>query len=273
MKKKVVIIVAVVILVLGISGTCAGLVWKNSNQEQEQKKQTAELEKDTDKKTVDNKKSGEKETDETVLSNSETGVVETATSEKAVENPALNEETSEKATDSSTNSPVENTTNENHNNNSSSTPSGNHNNNSSSTPTGNTSSGESGNSSGNGTNSSSGNSSNNNTPTQPIHTHTWVHVDATGHNETVTIQAAWDEVVPVYENVAHDICNQCGVELTEANIDEHYNTNIETCWAWHTEWRYEQTGTQTIHHDAVTENRWVQDSPAYDVCSGCGATK
>lgn len=31
--------------------------------------------------------------------------------------------------------------------------------------------------------------------------------------------------------------------------------------------------TWKVHHDAVTEQRWVQDSPAYDVCSGCGVTK
>lgn len=268
MKKKVIIITAVVILVLGIGGTCAGLVWKNSNQEPKQEEQVAELGKD--KKTVDSKEPEEKKTDEAV-STSEIGAIETVASEKAVENSVLNNGTSEKATDSSINSPVESTPNGNQSNNSSSTPSGNHNNNSSSTPTGNTSPTGGGNSSGNGTNSNSGNNSNNNTSTQPVHTHTWVHIDATGHYETITIQEAWDEEVPVYENIPYSICNQCGADITN-NIDQHFKDSGYVCGGYHTEWRYEQTGIQTVHHEAVTENKYVQDSAEYHVCSECGAT-
>lgn len=274
MKKKAIVITAVAVLILGVGGTCAGLAWKNSSQKPKQEEQVAELGKDTSKKTVDNKEPEEKKTDEAV-STSEIGAIEAVASEKAVENPVSNNGTSEKATDSSINSPVENTPNGNQSNNSSSTPSGSHNNNSSSTPTGNTSPTGSENSSGNGTNSSSGNSSNDNAPTQPIHTHTWVHVDAAGHYETVTIQAAWDEEVPVYENVEHTICNVCGEELTMDNYISHGKAHALAGEGsgYHSEWRYEQTGTQIVHHDAVIENRWVQDSPAYDVCSGCGATK
>ena len=78
-------------------------------------------------------------------------------------------------------------------------------------------------------------------------------------------------MVPVYDDVEHSICNTCGADITGHSV-EHLENNLD-CGGYHSEWRYEQTGTQTIHHDAVTEQRWVQDTPAYDVCSGCGATR
>lgn len=258
MKKKVIIITAVVILVLGIGGTCAGLVWKNSNQEPKQEEQVAEVEENT--KTADNKKSEKKEKDKTDSNMSETDVTEISTAGKAIENSLLNNETAENTTDSGISSPVKNNSSESQNNNSNSTPAGN------------TSSEGNGNNSKNDVNSGSGNNTNNSTPTQSTHTHTWVHIDATGHYETVTIQAAWDETVPVYENVAHDVCNQCGAELTESNIDQHFKDSGYVCGGYHTEWRYEQTGIQTVHHEAVTENKYVQDSAEYHVCSECGAT-
>lgn len=122
------------------------------------------------------------------------------------------------------------------------------------------------------TNNNTGNTSGNSTPTPAQHQHTWVHVDAAGHYETVVVQAAWDEQVPVYEEKARTICNQCGADIT-GDIDTHMKANLETCWGYHIEYIQVKTGTQTIHHDAVTEQRWVQDISAYDVCSGCGATK
>ena len=134
------------------------------------------------------------------------------------------------------------------------------------------------NTSGNNSNQTTVNTSNStNTPAQTApaqHQHTWQHVEATGHYETVTVQAAWDEEVPTYDNVAHDICNVCGADVTEnpaAHAKQH--ALAYEGGGHHTEWRYEQTGTQTVHHDAVTEQHWVQDTPAYDVCTGCGATR
>ena len=132
------------------------------------------------------------------------------------------------------------------------------------------------NTSGNNSNQTTVNTANNtNTPAQTApaqHQHTWQHVEATGHYETVTVQAAWDEEVPVYGNEEHSICNQCGADITN-NIDEHFKKNLYTCWGYHSESVTIQVGTQTVHHDAVTEQRWVQDAPAYDVCTGCGATR
>lgn len=134
------------------------------------------------------------------------------------------------------------------------------------------------NTSGNNSNQTTVNTSNStNTPAQTApaqHQHTWQHVEATGHYETVTVQEAWDEEVPVYGNEEHSICNQCGADIT-GFAAEHIAEGIVSgrCWAYHSEWRYVQTGTQTVHHDAVTEQHWVQDTPAYDVCTGCGATR
>lgn len=125
------------------------------------------------------------------------------------------------------------------------------------------------------TNSSNNNSSTQTESTQATHTHTWQHIEATGHYETVITQDAWDEQVPVYENVEYTICNVCGAELTNNNIIEHQRAHALAYEGSgdHSEWRYEQTGTQTVHHNQVTEQRWIQDSPAYDRCTSCGETR
>ena len=105
------------------------------------------------------------------------------------------------------------------------------------------------------------------------HTHQWVaqtekiHHEASGHYETKTVQEAYEE--PVYEY--HVFCNTCGADVT-TNAQEHeaiHNAGFSS--------RKIQTGS--IHHDAVTQQVWV-DEPAYDevvtrgyVCSVCGAAK
>lgn len=201
--------------------------------------------------------------------------------------------------------------------------------------------------------------SNNNSITQE-HIHTWVHHDATGHYETVTIKEAYDEKIE--ENVEYDcveselaVCNGCGADITE-NVNAHLDAAVQAylngetedwvCGGYHSEvykkgycyWcggKIESrqcdftgyspmcsvseafqtittipyqiagggTGTavimlrrscdcgkneiftngqngkglirkvSTVHHDEVTEQKWVQDTPAYDQCSECGATK
>ena len=105
------------------------------------------------------------------------------------------------------------------------------------------------------------------------HTHQWVaqtekiHHEASGHYETKTVQEAYEE--PVYEY--HVFCNTCGADVT-TNAQEHeaiHNAGFSS--------RKIQTGS--IHHDAVTQQVWV-DEPAYDevvtrgyVCSVCGVAK
>ena len=131
----------------------------------------------------------------------------------------------------------------------------------------------------------SGSSSNSSKPAE--HTHNWVaqyktvNVPEKGHNEQVLVQAAYDEQVPVTEMKAHDICNVCGADITN-NVTAHTKAHALAYegGGWHTEWKEEVTGYQTVHHDAVYETRYVVDSPATTKqeltgykCSSCGKTK
>ena len=117
------------------------------------------------------------------------------------------------------------------------------------------------------------------------HKHNWVeqshvvHHDATGHYEDVVVSEAWDE--PVYDVVWRAICNGCGADITN-DIRSHAESQALlgnfACGA------YTNTPVESIvdyiHHDAVTESRWVEDTAAYNEtvvdgykCSGCGATR
>ena len=130
-----------------------------------------------------------------------------------------------------------------------------------------------------------GSNSNNSKPAE--HTHNWVaqyktvNVPEKGHNEQVLVQAAYDEQVPITEMKAHDICNVCGADITN-NVTAHTKAHALAYegGGWHTEWKEEVTGYQTVHHDAVYETRYVVDSPATTKqeltgykCSSCGKTK
>ena len=122
-----------------------------------------------------------------------------------------------------------------------------------------------------GTSKPSNNSSSNSNSSKPAeHTHNWVAVTET---RTVVDQAAYDEQVPVTEMKEHEICNQCGADLTGLDIDAHFKNsyfNGGNCGGFHSEWREEVTGYQTVHHDAVTHTETV--TTGYR-CSTCGATK
>ena len=117
----------------------------------------------------------------------------------------------------------------------------------------------------------SNNSSSNSSSSKPAeHTHNWVAVTET---RTVVDQAAYDEQVPITEMKEHEICNQCGADLTGLDIDAHFKNsyfNGGNCGGFHSEWREEVTGYQTVHHDAVTHTETV--TTGYR-CSTCGATK
>ena len=136
----------------------------------------------------------------------------------------------------------------------------------------------------------SGSSSNNSKPAE--HTHNWVaqyktvNVPEKGHNEQVLVQAAYDEQVPITEMKEHEICNDCGADLTgigDSALSNHlYNHMINDTGngGYHTEWRETVVGYNTVHHDAVYETRYVVDSPATTKqeltgykCSSCGKTK
>ena len=94
-----------------------------------------------------------------------------------------------------------------------------------------------------------------------------IHHEASGHYETKTVQEAYEE--PVYEYRV--FCNTCGADVT-TNAQEHeaiHNAGFSS----------RKIQTESIHHDAVTQQVWV-DEPAYDevvtrgyVCSVCGVAK
>lgn len=125
-----------------------------------------------------------------------------------------------------------------------------------------------------GTSKPSNNSGSNSSSSKPAeHTHNWVAVTET---RTVVDQAAYDEQVPVTEMKEHEICNDCGADLTDIGdsaLSNHlYNHMINDTGngGYHSEWREEVTGYQTVHHDAVTHTETV--TTGYR-CSTCGATK
>lgn len=121
------------------------------------------------------------------------------------------------------------------------------------------------------------------------HTHSWVEVykdvyhAEEGHYENVLVKDAWTESVPVYEEQARSICNGCGKDITGNpwdHIEEQALAGNYACGGYHTEWKQVQTGTNTITHDAIYEQRWVVDKQAWTEkvlsgykCSSCGATK
>ena len=137
----------------------------------------------------------------------------------------------------------------------------------------NTSSSKPSNSSGNNSGSSkpSNNSGSNSSSSKPAeHTHDWVAVTET---RTVVDQAAYDEQVPVTEMREHEICSSCGADLTGTDASAHvyqHMINGDDKGGWHSEWREEVTGHQTVHHDAMTHTETVITGYR---CSTCGATK
>lgn len=105
------------------------------------------------------------------------------------------------------------------------------------------------------------------------HDHQWVpqtetiHHEASGHYETRVLEEAYEE--PVYEY--HVFCSVCGADVT-TDAQEHKAVHDGGLVS-----RKVQTGS--IHHDAETEQVWVEE-PAYDevvtrgsICSICHAAQ
>lgn len=101
----------------------------------------------------------------------------------------------------------------------------------------------------------------------PAVDHNWQHHDATGHYDKVVDQPAWDE--PIYETRA--ICYGCGAQFKTADeAGEHTMMHFgDGCDSYYVD----DVQTGTIHHEATYKDVWVQDSPAYDECTNCGARK
>lgn len=103
-----------------------------------------------------------------------------------------------------------------------------------------------------------------------------------GHYETVTITAAWTETVPIIERVCTSVCNVCGERFYEGENDKmsaHMKAHALAGegGSSRTEYIDMQTGTETITHPAVTEQKYVIDTPASEKIIGyecsCGKTK
>ena len=60
---------------------------------------------------------------------------------------------------------------------------------------------------------------------------------------------------PVYGWVGYNVCNYCGMKLTDANLNEHLAWELETngAGAYHYEKEYVQTGTKTVE-----DKKWVE---------------
>lgn len=108
-------------------------------------------------------------------------------------------------------------------------------------------------------NTTSNSTSNNNVPAPCVPTYTTVNHPEQGHYETRVVKEA--EYVPVYDRRA--VGGQTGRiynNLSEFdNQDEDYSYSVKTV----------QVGTE--YHEAVTEQVWVVDQPAYTTteASGC----
>ena len=110
------------------------------------------------------------------------------------------------------------------------------------------------------------------------HTHDWqpayatVCHDEVGHYETRTVAEACDE--PVYEY--RNICSACGASFVS---EEEVSVHILLEHQGMASYSNQRVQTDTIHHDAVTEQVWVVDAAAWEeqVMTGyrcaCGATQ
>ena len=86
-----------------------------------------------------------------------------------------------------------------------------------------------------------------------------------GHYEKVLVQDAWDEEVPIYELQWRDICNDCGADIT-GNTLQHgkdHALNDGTTGGYTTKQVEVQVGTETVHHEAVYEDKWIVDKEAW----------
>lgn len=123
-------------------------------------------------------------------------------------------------------------------------------------------------------------------PNKPSHTHNWVantkkvYHEAVGHNEKVLVKAAWTEKIPRYKDVAREICNTCNADIT-GNTSKHLKEHAlkgENA-SRRTEYKKVFSHYEEVYHEAQYTNKWVVDKPAWTetvvtgyFCS-CGAKK
>lgn len=119
-------------------------------------------------------------------------------------------------------------------------------------------------------------------PNKPSHTHNWVastkkvYHDAVGHNEKVKVKDAWTEKIPRYKTVPIDVCNTCKKDIT-GNVVGHMKETLHA--GHHTETKPVFSHYEEVYHEAQYTNKWVVDKPAWTetVVTGyscsCGAKK
>ena len=81
-----------------------------------------------------------------------------------------------------------------------------------------------------------------------------VEVPEQGHYETVVVKPAWDEEVIVIKQV----CHNCGFVITSNEAWEEHTMQNPNCSSYGS-----KEITEIIHHEAVTEQKWVVDVPAH----------
>lgn len=89
-----------------------------------------------------------------------------------------------------------------------------------------------------------------------------------GEWQTVVVKPAWDE--PVYETHVRVICKEpsCQADMTdwsEGELDAHLKKHIMNGEVSGYAEKEVQVQVDTIHHDAVTENKWVIITPEHTV--------
>lgn len=105
------------------------------------------------------------------------------------------------------------------------------------------------------------------------HVHDWQPVVTTVYHEKKLIKEAWTEVVPIYDDVAVEICGNCGADCTE-NPSEHikeHMLNGTGKYGCHTEYKQQKTGEEEVYHEAEYSEAWTENITTYK-CA-CGATK
>ena len=124
-------------------------------------------------------------------------------------------------------------------------------------------------------------------PSKPGHQHSWVAQKKTinhpekGHNEKVLVKEAWTEKIPRYKDIAVEICNTCGAEIT-GNVSAHVKKHMmagEDKGGSRTEYKSVFSHYEYVEHPAQYSTKYVVDEKAWTetVVTGykcsCGATK
>lgn len=97
-----------------------------------------------------------------------------------------------------------------------------------------------------------------------LHVHDWYAVteyirhEVTGHYEEMLVTDAWDETV--YSEYSKAICNGCGAYFETVNeICDH----IMEAHQGNASYTSKKVQVDIIHHEAIYEDVWVIDEPAY----------